>query len=114
MATSTKTKLPPNPFLHEVLALASKKRSNAEKVKVLQEYASDSLKAILIWNFDDTALSVLPEGQVPYKPNEVPVGTDHTSSVVSGKTFTAVKGGNDSLSQTRRETMFIQLLEDSS
>ena len=112
MATSTKTKLPPNPFMHEVLALASKKRSNAEKVKVLQEYTSDSLKAILIWNFDDTALSVLPEGQVPYKPNEVPVGTDHTSLRREWRNlYHFIKGGNDSLSQTRRETMFIQLLE---
>ena len=70
-------------------------------------------KLILIWNFDDTrTLSVLPEGQVPYKPNEVPVGTDHTSLRREWRNlYHFIKGGNDSLSQTRRETMFIQLLE---
>ena len=66
----------------------------------------------LIWNFDPTAISVLPEGHVPYKENEVPVGTDHTSLRREWKNlYHFVKGGNDRLSAIRRETMFIQLLE---
>ena len=68
--TKTTTKLPPNPFLHEVLELASKQRSKAKRVEVLKEYESDALKSILIWNFDDTVISIVPEGEVPYNPNE--------------------------------------------
>ena len=74
-----KVKLPPNPFLHEILELVDEQKTKAKKVSVLKEYRDDSLTAILIWQFDDSVQSAMPEGQVPYKPNEVPVGTDHTS-----------------------------------
>ena len=108
----TRVKLPPNPFVHEVLDLVDKQRSKAKKIDILREYADDALKAILIWNFDPTAISVLPEGHVPYKENEVPVGTDHTSLRREAKNlYHFVKGGNDSLNGIRRETMFIQMLE---
>ena len=110
--TSKKQELPPNPFVHEVLELVSKQRSRAKKVELLQEYESDALKALFIWNFDDTVISMVPEGQVPYKENEVPVGTDHTSLRREWKhLYNFVKGGNDGLSSLRRETMFIQILE---
>jgi hypothetical protein len=58
--------LPTNPFVFEILALASKQRTKAKKVEVLKTYEHDSLKAIFIWNFDETVLSVLPEGDIPY------------------------------------------------
>ena len=110
MATSTK--LPANPFLHEILALVSKQRSKSKKIEVLKEYECDALKSVLIWNFDNTAISVMPEGEVPYKKNEAPLGTDHTSLRKEWKNlYHFVKGGNDSLSSLRRESMFIQLLE---
>ena len=68
--------------------------------------------AILIWNFDDTIVSMLPDGEVPFNKNEVPVGTDHTSLRKEWKNlYHFVKGGNDGLSKTRRESMFIQMLE---
>jgi len=116
MATTTKTKkkveLPPNPFIHEILELASKQKLAEEKVEILQEYETDALKSIFIWNFDETVISVLPVGDVPYNKNEVPVGTDHTSLRREYKhLYNFVKGGNDGLSGLRRETMFIQMLE---
>tara|TARA_R100000908_G_scaffold33157_1_gene15248 strand:+ start:383 stop:811 length:429 start_codon:yes stop_codon:yes gene_type:complete len=89
--TTRKVKLPPNPFIHEILDYVDSQRTKAKKVEALREHRDDSLTAILIWNFDDRVKSAVPEGQVPYKENEVPVGTDHTS--------------------LRRETMFIQMLE---
>jgi len=111
MATSKNT-LPPNPFMHEILELASKARSNDKKAEVLKEYENDAIKALMIWNFDDTVISVVPEGQVPYKKNEAPLGTDHTSLRKEWKNlYHFVKGGNDTLSNIRRETMFIQMLE---
>ena len=109
---SKQVKLPPNPFVHEVLELVSKQRSKAKKVEMLKEYESDALKALFIWNFDDTVVSMIPSGEVPYKENEVPVGTDHTSLRREWKNlFHFIKGGNDKLSALRRETMFIQMLE---
>jgi hypothetical protein len=117
MTTTKKTskaqvKLPPNPFIFEILDLVSAQRSKAKKVEVLQEYRDPSLVSILIWNFDDTVVSIIPEGEVPYNPNEVPVGTDHTSLRREYRNlYHFVQGGNTSLSTIRRETMFIQMLE---
>ena len=74
-----RVKLPPNPFIHEILDLVEEQKTKAKKVATLKEYRDDSLTAILIWNFDSSVISAIPEGQVPYKENEVPIGTDHTS-----------------------------------
>ena len=104
--------LPPNPFVHEILEYVGKQKSKVAKVQALKEHRNDALVSILIWNFDDTVESAIPAGQVPYKENEVPVGTDHTSLRREWRQlFHFVKGGNSTLSSLRRETMFIQMLE---
>ena len=78
----------------------------------MKEHRCDAVVSLLIWNFDDTVISLLPEGTVPYERNDVPVGTDHTSLRKEWRNlYHFVKGGNDSLSKTRRESMFIQMLE---
>ena len=105
-------KLPPNPFMHEILELVNYARSKPKKGELLKEYETPALKSIFIWNFDPSVVSLLPEGEVPYNANEVPVGTDHTSLRREYKQlFDFVKGGNDQLSSLRRESMFIQTLE---
>ena len=107
-----RVKLPPNPFMHEILELVNDARSKAKKVDILREYETDALKSLFIWNFVPSVISMLPEGEVPYNRNEVPVGTDHTSLRREYKQlYHFVKGGNDQLSKTRRESMFIQMLE---
>ena len=58
--------LPNNPFAFVVLDACSKQRTKAKKIEVLQRYAHDSVMAVLIWNFDETIISLLPEGDVPY------------------------------------------------
>ena len=132
--------LPANPFVFEVLNLVSKQRTNLKKVEVLQRYEDPSLKSILIWNFDESIKSALPDGIVPYSS----VGEQGSfSGTLSGKIEDAVgkmeelnsrslgsqdqgrssirkeytkfynfiKGGNDGLSSLRRETMFINVIE---
>ena len=71
--TKTKTEtstyveiLPANAFQHEILELVSKQRSNSKKVEYLQQYRNHGLVSILIWNFDESIISLLPEGPVPY------------------------------------------------
>jgi hypothetical protein len=115
-ATSTQPKeikkLPPNPFMNEILDLIHEQETEEDKIKVLKQYETDALKSLLIWNYDDTVVSLLPEGEVPYRPNENPLGTDHSSLRRDYKNlYNFVKGGNDSLSKIRRETIFIQILE---
>ena len=106
------TKLPNNPFQTEILDLVSKQRTKAKKIEVLREHRNDALVALLIWNYDDTCFSALPEGEVPFKPNDAPAGTEHTSLRQEVRHFyNFIQGGNDSLSKTRREAIFIQILE---
>ena len=132
--------LPNIPFAFEVLDAASKQRSKAKKVEVLRRYAHDSILALFIWNFDETAISVLPPGDVPYGTNREDnsmtgtlsdkindavdkmgeMGSNSLGSQDQGKAsirkeytkfYNFIKGGNDSLSNLRRETMFINILE---
>ncbi len=132
--------LPKNPFAYEVLNAASKMRSKANKVQVLQRYGDNSLKAILIWNFDETIVTLLPEGEVPYgsniedetksgslssKINDAvgkmqELGSQSLGSQDQGRTtirkefqkfYNFLKGGNPSMSSLRRETMFINILQ---
>ena len=77
-SAKTTLELPPNPFAFEVLTLASKQRTKAKKVEVLRKYEHDSLKALFIWNFDESVISLLPPGEVPYssmKDEQITTGT---------------------------------------
>ena len=99
-------------LLSEVLQKVSNAKTKAQKIKILKELRTDALVSILIWNYDDSVKSMLPEGDVPYTPNDAPIGTEHTRLLQEyRKLFHFVKGGNDSLQRTTRERMFIQMLE---
>ena len=128
--------LPPNPFTFEVLEIVSKQRSAAKKVEALRKFDHDSFKALFIWNFDPSVISLLPPGEVPYssmKDEQNNTGTlstrigqqvntlshNQTTHVNEGHTtlrrewtklYNFIKGGNDSLNGLRRETMFINIL----
>ena len=98
-------------LMHEVLQKVSNAKTKAQKVKLLEEYNTPALRAILIANFDESVISMLPEGEVPYKKNEAPEDTEHTKlDHEYRKLYLFFKGGAN-ISQTRRETLFIQLLE---
>lgn len=98
--------------MNEILDLVHEQESEEDKIKVLKTYENDALKTLLIWNFDKSIISLLPQGEVPYQPNESPLGVDHSSLRRDYKNlYNFVKGGNDSLSKIRRETIFIQILE---
>jgi hypothetical protein len=152
--TSTKTKtvsvkakptkipdLPKQPFMFEILDLVSRQRSKAKKVEVLKKYEELCLKGILIWNYDDSIVTLLPEGEVPYADPEDQVTYSGTLSTKieesirkiyengsfslgagdsNGRTtirrefknfYQFVRGGNPGLNSIRRETMFINILQ---
>jgi hypothetical protein len=134
---SANTELPSNPFVFEVLELASAQRSSAKRVEILKKYEDNSIKSVLIWNFDESVISMVPEGEVPYAEpteqtayagslsenisREMSGGESATGQDLDGRNKTSlrkewvnlynfVKGGNDSLTKTRREMMFINIL----
>ena len=65
-------------LLSEVLRKVSNAKTKAEKIALLQKHNTNALRQVLIINFDDSVISMLPEGDVPYTPNDAPIGTDHT------------------------------------
>ena len=132
--------LPNNPFVFEVLDAASKQRSKAKKVEVLQRYKHPSLVTLFVWNYDSSIITLLPEGPVPYGTNKddqnatgtlssriddavskmAEMGSTSLGSQDQGqasiraeykKFYNFCKGGNPTLSNLRRETMFINILE---
>ena len=130
--------LPTNPFVFEVLALASQQKSSAKTVEALKQYEHDCVKMIMVWNFDSSVISLLPTGEVPYGETqdqtvykgslsenlarEAAGGESATGQDLDGRGKTSlrreyqnlyhyVKGGNDALATTRREMMFINLLQ---
>ena len=106
-------KLPPNPLVSEIFKAVHGKKTVSQKVALLKENKRDDVKAILIWNFDKGIESAIPEGAVPYKPNESPKGTEgHTRLIHEHRTlYNFIRGGNNGISNMRRETLLIQLLE---
>ena len=106
-------KLPDNPLVSELFKAVHGAKNKTLKKSILEKYKRDDVKALLIWNFDKEIKSALPEGEVPYKKNEAPINSGgHTRLVHEWRTlYNYIRGGNDRLSQMKRETMFIQLLE---
>ncbi len=99
-------------LISEILRKVSNAKTKAEKIKLLQKYNSAALRQILIINFDDSVVSIMPEGDVPYKPNEAPVGTDHSRLEHEYRgLFRFFKGGDPRIKSLKREQMFVQLLE---
>lgn len=99
-------------LISEVLQKVSNAKTKAEKIKLLQEYNTQTLRSILIWNFDESVESLLPPGQVPYTPNEAPAGTEHTLLEQESRRFYYfISAGRTNIPQMKRETMFIQMLE---
>ena len=133
--------LPHNPFAFEVFDLVARQRSKVKKIEVLKKYEHLSLKVVLIWNFDESVVSMLPDGEVPYagfdekntysgtlsKKLDLEVRKMHETGSFSlgaadqqGHTtirreskhfYRFIKGGEDSMNQMRRETMFINILQ---
>jgi len=99
-------------LISEVLQKVSNAKTKKEKIDLLHRFKSPALQAVLIWNFDDSVVSMIPDGEVPFTPNDVPEGTSHTLLFHEyKKLYNFVRGGNDGIKQTQRENMFIQLLE---
>lgn len=100
------------PLISEVFRKVNNAKTKAEKTELLRKYNSQTLRSLLIWNFDESVKSMIPEGEVPFTPNPAPEGTDHVKLENEGKKlFYFVKGGADSMSQTKREQIFLGMLE---
>lgn len=99
-------------LISEVLQKVSNAKTKAQKIKILRDHSTPALRSILIANYDESIVSMLPEGDVPYNPNDAPKGTDHTVLEKEyRRLYLFFKGGNNGLKQSQRENLFVQMLE---
>ena len=100
------------PLLSEILTKVNNAKDKTKKIQVLRDNDSVPLRQVLKGAFDPSIEWDLPEGTPPYKENDAPAGTEHTSLYQEAKRlWHFVKGADEKLSKTRKEVMFIQMLE---
>ena len=98
-------------LISEVIKKASNAKTKAEKIKILQDNNSQALRSVLKWNFEPAIVSDIPEGEVPFKRNDAPIGTEHTMLEREAKNLWRFIKGANSLARFKREQLFIQMLE---
>ena len=114
-----KKELPANPMVHELLEAVDAERVKAKKLEILRTHGEDSFKMTMIWNFDESVVSMLPDGKVPYQPVESDVQANREKGLPQRSTirnsarqfYRFVKGGDDQLNKIKRESIFINILE---
>ena len=100
------------PLFSEILTKLGKIKSKKDKVNFLKQHNTDALRQIIKSSFDPKIKWALPYGEVPFIPNDAPEGTEHNVlSYEARKLYHYIEGGNPTLSQNKREMMFVQLLE---
>ena len=78
----------------------------------MRQHNTDALRMVLKSSFDPKIVWQLPEGEVPFSPNDAPEGTEHTVLAMEArKLYNFIEGGNNALTQNKREMMFVQMLE---
>ena len=96
----------------EIATRVNNAKDKPRKLRVLQENDSVALRQVLKGAFDPKIKWLLPKGDVPYNINEAPLGTEHTLlSQEAKRLYLYTEGGDSTISQTKREMLFIQLLE---
>ena len=94
-------------FLSEVGAL----KKASEKVEALKYNDSKQLRIILQGCYDQSVNWLLPDGRPPFTPN-VLVDQEHVLIHDIEKLRYFIEGFYPGLKQSKRETMFVQLLEN--
>ena len=100
------------PLYSEIAMKVNNAKDKPRKLKVLRDHDSVALRQVLRGAFDPKIEWSIPEGDVPYTVNDAPIGTDHTVlSQEAKRLYLFVKGGDNSIKQSQKELLFIQLLE---
>ena len=96
----------------EILDKVHKAKTKEQKVSLLKQNNTEGLRMVLKSSFDPKIEWVMPEGEVPFRANDVPMGTEHTVlAMESKKLWHFIKGADRQTPQHKKETMFIQMLE---
>ena len=100
------------PLMSEIATKVNNAKDKPRKLKVLKDHDSVPLRQVLKGAFHPDIKWLLPKGDVPYTPNDAPLGTDHTIlSQEAKRLYLFIEGGDNAISQNKRETTFVQMLE---
>ena len=96
----------------EILDKVHKAKTKDQKVKILRDNNTDALRMVIKSSFDPQITWTIPSGSVPYQPNDVPAGTEHTTlATESRKLWHFIKGADNDTPQWKKEQMFVQMCE---
>ena len=99
-------------LISEILDKVSKLKTKKEKIAWLKEQNTDGLRMVIKSSFDPKKRWLLPTGDVPFTRNDAPAGTEHTDlHMEAKKLYHFIEGGNNTITQSKRENLFIQMLE---
>lgn len=111
------------PLYSEICTKVNNAKDKPKKIAVLRKYRTPQLEMFLKAALDPNIEWMVPEGDVPFIPNDAPDGTEHTrlsnemrnchNYVKMNRDYLNMPAviGNPDLNTARREMMFIQLLE---
>lgn len=96
--------------IFEILQEASEKKTEKEKIESLRQHEDNNvLKTILAGAYYEGVKWNLPPGEPPYKPCD-PVNAENFLYGETKRLYLFCEGGA-SLSNLRRETLFVEMLE---
>lgn len=82
------------------------------KAALLQKYDNPTLRKILKYTFSDKiTFEQMPPGAPPYKPNQL-TDVENVIYAETRRLYLFTDGGNPNLKQLRKETLFVELLEN--
>lgn len=95
----------------EILKLAAEAKGTEQKIEILRQHFNPTLGMVLRYALDPSVKWDLPEGDPPFKRNEYP-DQQGVLYAEARRLYLFIEGGNPNLSRVRRETLFIQFLEN--
>jgi len=101
-----------NMLIVEVFDRVKAAKSRDEKIKILKQNDTLSLRQILYANFSDKIMFLIPETPAKFKPSVCPLGLADTNLFrETSRLYLFIRGGHATLQQLRREQLWVQLLE---
>ena len=109
-----RVRLPKNADVYEILCqadlVAEENEDNAVNGLMSFSQTNGAVEKVLMWAFSDRITSKLPDGKTPYKPNDAPA-SDLSESALRFEFKKFKYFVTEEVPKTRRETMWIELLE---
>ncbi len=109
-----RVRLPKNADVYEILCqadlVAQENEDNAINGLMTFAQTNGAIEKVLMWAFSDRITSKLPDGKTPYKPNDAPA-SDLSESALRFEFKKFKYFVTEEVPKTRRETMWIELLE---